>query len=195
MQPDYKPTHAERTLEAAELYLSRQPVHVQSASGEPLWSRGQMLRAFYAGQLAVIDDKAPSPIDHVVGSNDPVAQFEFARGTLGRENEMPRVLSCNWLPDGTYSVYLAPPAQTVKVNSLDWQEETQYLEMWRARPECGLVFTVEDDGFSASKYRASVGHKVIGYFDNLDDAKVAAQSDFEMRIRAALAATSTGGTE
>jgi len=40
---------------------------------------------------------------------EPVAQIEFARGVSGRENEMPRVISCNWLPDGTYSVYLRPP--------------------------------------------------------------------------------------
>ena len=39
---------------------------------------------------------------------EPVAQIEFARGTAGRENEMPRVVSCNWLPDGIYSVYAAP---------------------------------------------------------------------------------------
>ncbi|MDM9619108.1 hypothetical protein [Rhizobium sp. S96] len=58
-------THAEKTLEVAELYLSRQPIHALSASGEPLWSRGQLLRAFCAGQVAVIDDDAPSPVNRL----------------------------------------------------------------------------------------------------------------------------------
>lgn len=37
----------------------------------------------------------------------PVAVIEFARGRPGNENEMPRVISCNWQPDGQYPVYLA----------------------------------------------------------------------------------------
>lgn len=48
----------------------------------------------------------------------PVAQLEFARGVSGRENEMPRVVSCNWLPDGTYSVYLQTPVQVPVVKAL-----------------------------------------------------------------------------
>ena len=37
----------------------------------------------------------------------PMAVVKFERGTAGRENEMPRVVSCNWMPDGEYEVYLA----------------------------------------------------------------------------------------
>lgn len=43
-------------------------------------------------------------------SADPVAVLRFDRGTPGRENEMPTVVSCNRLPDGEYAVYLAPVA-------------------------------------------------------------------------------------
>jgi len=40
----------------------------------------------------------------------PVAVLRYERGTPGRENEMPRVVSCNRLPDGDYPVYAAPQA-------------------------------------------------------------------------------------
>lgn len=69
------------------------------------------------GQITQREDEATAAIDEgkkVVRYfsdrpvQEPVAQIEFARGTAGRENEMPRVVSCNWLPDGVYSVYAAP---------------------------------------------------------------------------------------
>jgi len=40
---------------------------------------------------------------------EPFARIEFRRGTPGKENDMPTVVSCNWLPDGIYEVYLADP--------------------------------------------------------------------------------------
>jgi len=39
------------------------------------------------------------------------ARIEFRRGTPGKENDMPTVVSCNWLPDGVYEVYLAAQAE------------------------------------------------------------------------------------
>lgn len=36
---------------------------------------------------------------------EPDAVIRFDRGTTGQENEMPRVISCNWLPDGEYRAY------------------------------------------------------------------------------------------
>jgi len=36
------------------------------------------------------------------------AVLKFDNSAPGRENEMPSVLSCNWLPDGEYPVYLQP---------------------------------------------------------------------------------------
>lgn len=54
----------------------------------------------------------------------PVAVLKFERGTPGRQNEMPRVVSCNWMPDGEYEVYLAAapttqpaPQQEVQANT------------------------------------------------------------------------------
>lgn len=42
---------------------------------------------------------------------EPVAVLRFQRDTPGHENDMPAVVSCNWLPDGDYRVYLAAPAE------------------------------------------------------------------------------------
>lgn len=39
--------------------------------------------------------------------SEPVAVLRFERNVPGRENDMPRVVSCNWQPDGEYPVYLA----------------------------------------------------------------------------------------
>lgn len=36
------------------------------------------------------------------------AVLRYDRTTPGNENEMPKVLSCNWLPDGEYQVFLRP---------------------------------------------------------------------------------------
>ena len=47
---------------------------------------------------------------------EPVATIRYERGTPGKENDMPKVVSCNWLPDGVYSVYATPhtaPAEPV----------------------------------------------------------------------------------
>lgn len=46
----------------------------------------------------------------VAGEVKPVAVLRFERGMAGKENEMPRVVSCNWMPDGDYPVYAAPQA-------------------------------------------------------------------------------------
>lgn len=103
----------------------------------------------------------------------------------GFERNNPR-----WQKLGPVYLYQLSEAKTtpaVAVKALEWVEETQYLEVWRAWPDCGLVFTVEDDGFSSSKYRTSVGQKVIGYFSTLIEAKAAAQADYEARVRSALA--------
>lgn len=54
-------------------------------------------------------------IDPAAVSTDPVATLRFQRGTPGHENDMPEVVSCNWLPDGVYSVYLAPPAPAAAI--------------------------------------------------------------------------------
>ncbi|MBB3591696.1 hypothetical protein FHX08_002040 [Rhizobium sp. BK529] len=45
-----------KVIATAELYLSRQPVHERDAKGEPLYTAGQMLRAFCAGEIAIIEE-------------------------------------------------------------------------------------------------------------------------------------------
>lgn len=52
---------------------------------------------------------APTPPAQAANA-EPVAVLRFDRGTPGRENEMPTVVSCVWLPDGEYEVYTAPVA-------------------------------------------------------------------------------------
>lgn len=50
---------------------------------------------------------------------EPVAVIRFERNKPGNENEMPKVISCNRLPDGDYQVFLAPqPAEPVRVLEL-----------------------------------------------------------------------------
>lgn len=56
--------------------------------------------AFEAGALSVASHRESAP----------VAVLRYEQGTPGRENEMPRVVSCNRMPDGEYAVYLAAPA-------------------------------------------------------------------------------------
>jgi hypothetical protein len=50
-----------------------------------------------------------------------VAVLRYERGTPGRENEMPCVVSCDWLPDGDYPVYLAASPQPSAKGATDWQ--------------------------------------------------------------------------
>jgi hypothetical protein len=45
---------------------------------------------------------------------EPVATIRYERGTPGKENDMPKVVSCNWLPDGVYSVYATPHTEAVQ---------------------------------------------------------------------------------
>lgn len=84
----------------------------------------------------------------------PVATLRFQRGTPGQENEMPRVVSCNWLPDGTYEVYLAPAPSYAEVRR-DALEEA-----WPADPNADMLDAAHaaQPGFSnahiAAQYRA-----------------------------------------
>lgn len=51
----------EKIIEAAERYLSRQPVHTL-LSGRALYEHKRMIRAFCAGQVAVIETDTPAPL-------------------------------------------------------------------------------------------------------------------------------------
>lgn len=67
----------------------------------------------------------------------PVAVLRFERGASGCENEMPRVVSCNRLPDGEYAVFLAaqPAAQ---------QGEIAWPEMPPRKGQSPVLF---EDGY------------------------------------------------
>ncbi|TRM53312.1 hypothetical protein YH64_009440 [Achromobacter sp. LC458] len=56
---------------------------------------------------ALADGLASAP---VAGEARSLAILRFERGTPGRENDMPRVVACDWMPDGEYPVYAAPQA-------------------------------------------------------------------------------------
>ena len=43
---------------------------------------------------------------------EPVAVIRFDRGAPGNENEMPKVISCDWQPDGEYRLYTETQMQT-----------------------------------------------------------------------------------
>lgn len=55
-------------------------------------------------------------------SAEPVAVLRFDCKTPGRENGMPTVVSCNWMPDGEYQVYLAPVAAQAQLESAELRE-------------------------------------------------------------------------
>jgi len=55
---------------------------------------------------------------------EPVATIRYERGTPGKENDMPKVVSCNWLPDGVYSVYATPQTEAVRMS------EAEILALW-----------------------------------------------------------------
>ena len=59
---------------------------------------------------------------------EPVAVLEFARNQPGNENEMPRVISCNWLPDGQYKGYTRPAEQAVTEALVERMCRTPFIE-------------------------------------------------------------------
>jgi len=52
---------------AADMYISRTPVHARDSAGNQLWTRKQIVRAFLAGNAAVIREDSPAPHSHVMG--------------------------------------------------------------------------------------------------------------------------------
>ena len=50
---------------------------------------------------------------------EPVATIRYERGTPGKENDMPKVVSCNWLPDGVYSVYATQHTEAVRMSEAE----------------------------------------------------------------------------
>lgn len=89
-----------------------------------------------------------------------------------------------------------PEAEAVRVKPLEWVEHGDQDFVWyRAMTTVGLRYNVEDDGFSEKKFHLTVGQLVLGNFDVLDEAKAAAQADYERRILSALSAPAPAPTK
>lgn len=72
---------------------------------------------------------SPAPASQPVAATagmQPVARIRYERNTPGRENEMPRVLSCNRMADGVYEVFTASQVQAMLAAGL--------APGWRAVP-------------------------------------------------------------
>jgi hypothetical protein len=81
-----------------------------------------------------------------------------------------------------------------QVKSLDWQERYQTnadgeseVVGYVAMTGLGAPYRIEIDYFNTKEWQLSYGG-VMGNFETHDEAKVAAQSDFERRVLSALAA-------
>ena len=72
---------------------------------------------------------------------EPVATIRYERGTPGKENDMPKVVSCNWLPDGVYSVYATPHTEAVQddCDTVDRLLKGLGLDPERCRTEGGAL--------------------------------------------------------
>ena len=77
-------------------------------------------------------------------AGEPVAVLRYDRATPGNENEMPRVVSCNWLPNGEYPVFLAPPAP-----DRDRMEPAAIIEAIQLMFENGKA-TLDSEGYLVS---------------------------------------------
>lgn len=81
-------------------------------------------------------NKAEAEIAALKGDQVPVAVIQFSKhrklpdGSKPDWNEMPKVVSCNWIPDGTYNVYLHPqvPVNLENVGYVQVDEGTFYLD-------------------------------------------------------------------
>ena len=79
---------------------------------------------------------------------EPVATIRYERGTPGKENDMPKVVSCNWLPDGVYSVYATPhtaPLSDAEIRSW-WGSENglEDMDMCKIDDFTAVVRAVEE---------------------------------------------------
>lgn len=86
-----------------------------------------------AARLSAIKNKQDTLSPAVA---QPVAVIRFEHKVPGKENEMPRVISCNWLPDGEYQVFLsaevAQPVGDEQIHSMfiEWYAMTQIVPVW-----------------------------------------------------------------
>lgn len=79
---------------------------------------------------------------------EPIAVIRFDKSTPGNENEMPKVISCNWQPDGECEVYLRPAIAEAEARGRREALEaaTARLE-WYRQYGAGMI---DQRGFAAS---------------------------------------------
>lgn len=100
--------HSERTGTVFELWWAD---YMPEATRDHAW-------AAYSAALppegADEEDGAPAPAPAGAMEDAEHAVLRYQRSTPGHENDMPVVVSCNWLPDGDYPVYLDAARQAGK---------------------------------------------------------------------------------
>jgi hypothetical protein len=85
-----------------------------------------------------------------------------------------------------------PEAYGVRVKPLEWREEAKH---WlRASSVLGAYSITEYSGMRSEGFKLEYGGGLTSYFNNLDEAKAAAQADYSARILAALSHTEQGET-
>lgn len=76
----------------------------------------------------------------------------------------------------------------IRVKPLEWVEHGDQDFVWhRAMSPIGYRYNIEDDGFSEKKHHLTVGQLVLGNFETLDEAKAAAQGDYDDRVLSCVA--------
>lgn len=78
----------------------------------------------------------------------------------------------------------------IHVKELEWNEDRDDdgTEIHRTRGgSVNLPYAIYEDGFTKKPFGLSLNQLRLGSFDTADEAKAAAQADFEQRIRSALA--------
>lgn len=109
------------------------------------WDAAKNSIQFYKAEIAAMK-----------GDQVPVAVIQYSKhrelpgGSKPDWNEMPKVLSCNWLPDGTYDVYLHPQKPVVLHDERDHYQDTDEYEQGYVR------------GWNASRVEAKAAIKAAG---------------------------------
>ena len=105
-------------LQAGQPQMEKAALTIYRGDDGKLWARNTA--EFHDGRF----EKVATETQPVAGGeqDDPVAVLRFAKGQPGNENEMPKVISCNWLPDGEYPVFLAKPTTPERAKALEADE-------------------------------------------------------------------------
>ncbi len=128
--------------------------------------------------MSGLDEKGLA--DAVKAHND--AYWTVTNDSEGARKRMEKAISA-------YLSAVGQKAGTVEVRALEWQDHRGHTfpDTWTAKTPCG-VYEIEERSASDSPAYVATGplHVFISDRDSLEDAKAAAQADYEARIRSAL---------